>query len=88
MPRKTPKKGAAEHDGEDTQSVWQDEPAAVYGLEQPVVCPVCRRSIDQLYAVRLFRARVNFVSSLPRSGRVLVCPSCHSIVPSELGAVL
>lgn len=46
MPRKPTKKGAVEVDGEDTQSVWQDEPAAVYGLEQPVTCPVCRRSVD------------------------------------------
>jgi hypothetical protein len=73
---------------EDTQSVWRSEPAAVYGLEHPVTCPTCRSEIDQLFAVRLFRARVNFVSSLPRSGRVLVCPSCRTILPGELGAVL
>lgn len=78
----------AEKDTDDTQSVWRSEPAAVYGLEHPVTCSSCRCEIDQLFAVRLFRARANFMSSLPRSGRVLVCPSCRAIVSGELGAVL
>ncbi len=67
---------------------WSAEPAAVYGLEQPVRCPACGAEIDQLFVVRLYRAQVNFVSSLPRSGRLLVCPKCRAIVPGELGAVL
>lgn len=67
---------------------WGAEPAAVYGLEQPVRCPACGVEIDQLFVVRLYRARVNFVSSLPRSGRLLVCPKCRAVVPGELGAVL
>jgi len=74
--------------GEDTKSVWRNEPAAIYGLEHPVTCPGCASEIDRLFVVRLFRARVNFMSSLPRSGRVLVCPSCRAIVPGSLGAVL
>jgi hypothetical protein len=67
---------------------WSSQPAAVYGLEHPVLCPVCRAEIDSLFVVRLWRARVAFVSSLPRSGRVLVCPKCRSVVPAELGAVI
>lgn len=67
---------------------WEHEPAGIYGLEQTVRCPACKRLLDRLVVVRLFRARVNFVSSLPRSGRVLACPSCRAIVPGELGAVL
>lgn len=67
---------------------WQSEPAAVYGLEHPVDCPACRQEIDRILVVRLFRARASFVSSLPRSGRLLVCPKCRAIVPGELGAVL
>ncbi len=67
---------------------WKSEPAAVYGLEHPVTCPVCRAEVDELFVVRLFRARVSFVSSLPRSGRVLACPKCRAVVPGELGAVL
>ena len=75
-------------DSDDTQSVWKNEPAAVYGLEHPVSCPACAAEIQELYAVRMFRARVNFMSSLPRSGRLLVCPNCRTPLPGELGAVL
>ena len=82
------KRTKSQSSDEDTQSVWRSEPAAVYGLEHPVTCPNCTVEIDRLFAVRLFRAKVNFVSSLPRSGRVLVCPSCRTILPGELGAVL
>ncbi len=66
---------------------WKSSPAAVYGLEHPLRCPACRAEIDQIFVVRLFRSRVSFMSSLPRSGRVLVCPQCRTIVPGELGAV-
>ena len=85
MVKKTKHAGSSD---EDTQSVWRSEPAAVYGLEHPVTCPNCKSELDRLFAVRLFRAKVNFVSSLPRSGRVLVCPACRTILPGELGAVL
>lgn len=66
---------------------WAREPVAIYGLEQPVCCPTCRRELDRLHVVRLYRAQVEFVSSLPRSGRLLVCPHCRTPVPGELGAV-
>ena len=39
------------------------------------------RAIDRLYVVRLYRSKVNFVSSLPRSGRVLICPHCRTYLP-------
>ena len=67
---------------------WRTTPAAIYGLEHPVVCGHCHKEIHQLYVVRLFRMRANFLSSLPRSGRVIVCPNCRAIVPGELGGVL
>ena len=67
---------------------WRAPPAAVYGLEHPVVCPACRAELDELFVVRLFRARANFVSSLPRSGRLIVCPRCRAVLPGELGGVL
>ncbi len=67
---------------------WRSALAAIYALELPVVCSACRQEIDQLHVVRLYRAKVNFVSSLPRSGRVLVCPKCRTLVPGELGGVL
>ncbi|HZF07269.1 MAG TPA: hypothetical protein VFE33_00615 [Thermoanaerobaculia bacterium] len=67
---------------------WRSSLPALYSLEQPVLCGHCRQEIDRLYVVRLYRSKVNFVSSLPRSGRVLICPHCRTIVPGELGGVL
>ncbi|HYH45263.1 MAG TPA: hypothetical protein VEG34_06210 [Thermoanaerobaculia bacterium] len=72
----------------DRPGDWRSSLAAIYSLELPVVCSACRQEIDQLYVVRLYRSKVNFVSSLPRSGRVLVCPKCRTLVPGELGGVL
>lgn len=57
---------------------------AEYTLETPVRCPACGERTSTLKAVRLIRARVNFTSTLPRRGRVLVCPHCLAIVPAEL----
>ena len=57
---------------------------AVYRLETPVRCPQCGDTISSLKAVRLLRTQVNFTSTLPRRGRILICPSCLSIVPAEL----
>lgn len=57
---------------------------AEYTLETPVRCPACGERISQLKAVRLIRAKVNFTSTLPRRGRVVVCPNCLGIVPAEL----
>jgi hypothetical protein len=34
--------------------------------------------------VRLLRSQVNFTSTLPRRGRIMICPACHAIVPAEL----
>jgi DNA-binding response OmpR family regulator len=59
---------------------------AVYRLESAVRCPQCRDTISTLQAVRLLRTQVNFTSTLPRRGRVLVCPSCAAIVSAELTA--
>lgn len=57
---------------------------AVYRLESAVRCPHCQETILTLQAVRLLRTQVNFTSTLPRRGRVLVCPSCSAIVSAEL----
>jgi len=74
-------------DGDPVPNGWRAAPAAVYGLEHAILCPTCRQEITELFVVRLYRTRVHFVSSLPRSGRVLVCPRCRAVVPGELGAV-
>ena len=74
--------------GPEVGGDWRNAPAAIYGLEHPVFCGACQQEIDQLYVVRLYRIRANFVSSLPRSGRIIVCPKCRTILPGELGGVL
>jgi DNA-binding response OmpR family regulator len=57
---------------------------AAYRLERPVRCSQCGETIMTLHAVRLLRTQVNFTSTLPRRGRVLVCPNCQTMVPAEL----
>ena len=57
---------------------------ASYRLETAVRCPQCGESITTLKAVRLLRTQVNFTSTLPRRGRVLVCPECSTVVPGDL----
>jgi DNA-binding response OmpR family regulator len=72
---------------EDTQTPTSSalqNPDAVYRLESAVRCPQCGESITTLKAVRLLRTQVNFTSTLPRRGRVAVCPCCFTIVPVEL----
>jgi len=57
---------------------------AEYTLECSVRCPACGERMSTLKAVRLVRAQVNFTSTLPRRGRVIVCPHCLAVVPAEL----
>jgi CheY-like chemotaxis protein len=57
---------------------------AEYTLESPVRCPSCGERITSVKAVRLVRAQVNFTSTLPRRGRVIVCPHCLAVIPGEL----
>ena len=61
-----------------------DKIDAEYSLECPVRCPACGDTVSSLKAVRLLRAYVNFTSTLPRRGRLVVCPNCLAIVPAEL----
>ena len=57
---------------------------AEYMLEYPALCPVCGRTISTVKVVRLLRARVNFTSTLPRHGRVVICPTCRTILSADL----
>jgi hypothetical protein len=57
---------------------------AEYSLESPVKCPACGETVSTLKAIRLLRTQVNFISTLPRRGRVIVCPRCGVMVPAEL----
>jgi uncharacterized C2H2 Zn-finger protein len=61
---------------------------AVYTLESAVKCPHCREVIRTMKAVKLSRTQVNFTSTLPRGGRVLICPQCEKVLPAELSGIL
>jgi hypothetical protein len=57
---------------------------AEYALEYPCVCPVCGTAISSVKVVRMLRSRVNFTSTLPRHGRVVICPKCRVILSASL----
>ncbi len=57
---------------------------AEYTLECPVRCPTCGEEVTYVKAVRLLRSHVNFTSTLPRRGRLVVCPHCLAVIPAEL----
>jgi len=60
---------------------------AEYALEAPVSCPQCRQEIQAVHVVRLLRSRVNFTSTLPRKGHIILCSSCRAILSANLGGV-
>jgi hypothetical protein len=66
--------------------VWQSP--ATYTLEMAVRCPHCEEMIHNVRIVGLTRSQVAFTSTLPRKGRVAVCPECDSILPVELSGLL
>ncbi len=61
---------------------------AVFTLESPAVCPVCRETLATVGIVRLLRTRVNFVSSLPRRGQRMICPQCKTVLGGALGGLV
>lgn len=61
---------------------------AVFTLESPATCPACREQLETLGIVRLLRTRVNFVSSLPRRGQLMICPKCRTILGGALGGLV
>jgi len=65
---------------------WQS--AAMYELELPARCPHCDETIRSVMVLRLRRAQVPFTSTLPRGGRVMVCPECERIVSGELSGLI
>jgi hypothetical protein len=60
---------------------------AEYALEYPCVCPHCGHTLHAVRVIRLLRIRVNFTSTLPRRGRVIVCPDCRKMLSAELGGI-
>ena len=53
---------------------------AEYALETALHCHLCHQEISSVMIVRLLRTRVDFVSTLPRRGYVIVCSRCHGIL--------
>lgn len=57
---------------------------AEYALEYGAVCPSCQGVLKTVKVIRLLRTRVNFTSTLPRHGRVVICPDCRAILSADL----
>lgn len=60
---------------------------AEYAVESPLECPKCNAEISNLYVVRLLRSKVNFTSTLPRKGYVIICSSCRGVLSATLGSI-
>lgn len=60
---------------------------AEYTLETPLACPHCRKEISSVHVVRLLRNRINFTSTLPRRGHVILCGSCRMMLSANLGGI-
>ena len=61
---------------------------AVFTLESAAACPACRETLETVGIVRLLRTRVNFVSSLPRRGQLMICPHCKTVLGGGLGGLV
>ena len=57
---------------------------AEYALETALKCHHCQEMLRSVLVVRLLRTRVDFVSTLPRRGHVIVCPHCKGILSAAL----
>ena len=67
-------------------SEWQSTSA--YTLDSAVCCPHCQVRITSVRIVGLTRSQVTFTSTLPRKGRVIVCPECERILTAELSGLV
>ena len=65
---------------------WQS--TAAYTLDVAVRCPHCDEAIRTIRIVGLSRSQVAFTSTLPRKGRVAICPECDRILPVELSGMM
>lgn len=79
-----PEPAADEPPGVDPRLRAVAERRSVYTLEAPVCCPHCHQAITTVDVIRLSRTQVAFTSTLPRSGRAIVCPACKHVLSVEL----
>lgn len=70
-------------DSQEKPSLGLDE----YALEAPLNCHHCMKEVAVIHVVRLLRTKVNFISTLPRRGYVIVCPACRGILSADLGGM-
>ena len=70
---------------EPPKTVTTSDVEAEFTLESTAVCPACRGSLETVGIVRLLRTRVNFVSTLPRRGQLMICPHCKTVLGGGLG---
>jgi hypothetical protein len=63
------------------------EGGAVYTLELPARCPICKEMVRSLRVLRLKRTQVSFTSPLPRGGRAIVCTACHGIISADVSTL-
>lgn len=73
--------------GEEERRIG-DGAEAEFMLESTAVCPHCLEDIDKIQIVRMLRTKVNFVSSLPRRGQLLICPKCRIALAGALGGLI
>lgn len=76
----TPETGVGSGSGSEVE--------AEYTLETKARCPSCGQDLETVQVVRVLRTRVNFVSTLPRRGQLLVCGECKAILSGSLGGLL
>lgn len=72
----------------ENRATRESEIEAEFTLESGARCPQCHEEIESVLVVRLLRTKVNFVSSLPRRGQVMICPLCKSILTGSLGGLI
>ena len=68
----------------DAEIPAQWRSVASYTLETLARCPHCREPIRSVRVIGLTRTQVSFTSTLPRKGRVMICPECECILSAEL----
>jgi hypothetical protein len=68
--------------GEEIPAEWHR--GAVYTLELAARCPYCLVPIRTVRVLKLKRTQAAFTSTVPRGGRVIVCPECDRILSAEL----
>ena len=64
------------------------ESEAEYTLEYAARCPHCENVIEVVNVSRLLRTKINFTSTLPRRGHVLICSQCNTIIAAEISRAI